>query len=89
LSSLRLDLYLSSKWLSRYIQFRLSPLSSPLPSSCSGEPLPTGRQAPEEREIIGVFSLSFRLKNGIEFVMNKNPVSFLVNGEEGKDDSFF
>jgi hypothetical protein len=24
-----------------------------------------------------------RLKNGIEFVMNKNPVSFLINAEEG------
>jgi hypothetical protein len=31
----------------------------------------------------------FGLKNGIEFVMNKNPASFLFNAEEGRDDSFF
>jgi hypothetical protein len=47
------------------------------------------RQAPGEREIIRVFSTELRLKNGMEFVMNKNPVSFLVNAEEGNDDSFF
>jgi len=37
---------------------------------------------------MGIFA-NFRLKNGMEFVMNKNPVSFLVNAEEGNDDSFF
>jgi hypothetical protein len=37
---------------------------------------------------LGIFA-NFRLKNGIEFVMNKNPVLFLVNSEEGNDDSFF
>jgi hypothetical protein len=35
------------------------------------------------------FFAKFRLKNGIEFVMNKNPISFLVNAKEGNDDSFF
>jgi hypothetical protein len=36
----------------------------------------------------GIFA-KFRLKNRVEFVMNKNPVSFLVNPEEESDDSFF
>jgi hypothetical protein len=50
---------------------------------------------PNHSSALGVFRHSFNanckfgLKNGMEFVMNKNPVPFLVNAEEGNDDSLF